>query len=144
MSRGHDDLGEIGAIAAHRLGELRGYRLARVIVVSVKEEDGHRQPAFVHCAPRVLDVTSAVHVPRNWAREAVALQGGNVHLQLLLGKDIRIPRYLGSAAGAAEPAAIASDKRCRRRLALSRGSSFAEQRFDRTRSEEHTSELQSL
>jgi hypothetical protein len=47
MAGGHDDLGQVGAVATHRLGVAGVDRLTRIVIGAVQEEDREREFAGV-------------------------------------------------------------------------------------------------
>jgi hypothetical protein len=125
----HDDLREIAAVAAHRLGKLRAHGLARRVVGAMQEQNGHGKLCGLG-AFGIFAVCLVVHVPGVGPEEAVALQCGGIGFQILLGDHIAVARHVGAGA-AAEPATRLAHARGRGRLAEAPRIALAEHRLHR-------------
>jgi hypothetical protein len=128
VARSHGALGEVDAVAPHRLGQPRCNRLAGEVELGVQKQHRQAQAPAVARLQRVGLVARVVHVPAVGAEEAVALQTVGVMLEIVLGDHVEIDRHVGRAAPAAEPAAFAPRGRQPRRFAAHRRVALAEQR----------------
>ena len=103
--------GEAPAVPPHRLGQAGSDSLARIVVLAVKEQHGHLERAAVRRLGRELEVSPMVHIPGIRPEEPVAGERADVGVEVFVREHVRVHREIGRLAGAAEPAAVATNLR---------------------------------
>ena len=103
------DLGEVGAVMTHRLGEAGVDRLAGVVIGAVQEEDRKGELACIFRSISVGGIGSGIHVPGIGTEEPGANERGSVDRQVFFGDYRGVARNGGRLGRTAKPAVVAAD-----------------------------------
>ena len=128
MAGEYNDLGEVGAVTTHRLGEAGVDRLAGVVTGAVQEEDRWSELACIFRSTSVGGIGGGIHVPGIGTEEACAGQRGGINRQVFFGDYRRVARNGGRLARAAKPAVVAANLGGSGGFAAAGGIAFAKER----------------
>ena len=126
VAGGHDDLGEVPAVAPHGLGEPGVDGLAGVVVLAVQEQHGHARACRRSSpAPRSARLRSRFMYQESGPKKPLRVERRRVRVAVLFGDHVGVHRHVGRLARSAEPAAVAcGPARCATACPCRSGSPF--------------------